>query len=645
MNISPLIIEVEDKINYNRPWINSYNKNTPSNLTYPNKTIYEMILNTANENPNLYAIEFMGKKTKFKKLIEEVDNCAKSLSEIGVTEKDSVTICLPNTPHGVIMFYAINKLGAIANMIHPLSAPKEIEFYINNANSKFIITGDFLYINLKKVRSTISIEKIIIAKISDYLGKRMTMGFWALEGRKIPKIQYESDKKLISWKNFIKLGKNSNKTDNEVKGNMKTNEGAVILYTGGTTGIQKGVLLSNNNFNALIVQCLAHLNDKNFGEIKGDKIMCILPMFHGFGLTVCVHLPLSVGACAILVPKFDADIFADKFATHKPQFIAGVPTLYEALLRSKKMKKTDFDCLKGVFAGGDSVPVDLKIQFDDFIKTRGSKVTIQEGYGLTETVTVSCLIPNNPAIINAGSSKELKDSKLGSMGIPLPDMIYKVVKLGTSETVHVGVEGEICISGPTVMLGYYNNEEERNKVLKIHEDGLKWCHTGDLGYMDEDGFFYFKSRIKRIIKSSGYSVFPTQIEDVLNRHEAVSISCVIGVPDEYQIEKIKAFVILKEEYSKNSKINSNTSGKIINNSKNKYNSKSKNNNSYELNKAQREKIKKELLDLCKEYLAIWSIPREIEIRDTLPTTQVGKVDYIELEKESEERNKINMASE
>ncbi|MGL4669169.1 MAG: AMP-binding protein [Methanobacteriaceae archaeon] len=623
MNISPLVIGTEDEINYNRPWIKSYNKNTPSNLAYPDKTIYEMLLDTATKNPNLYALEFMGKKTKFKKLINEVDNCARALIEMGVTEDDSVTICLPNTPHGVIMFYAVNKVGAIANMIHPLSAPKEIEFYMNNVNSKFIITGNFSYMNLKKVQDNINIEKIIIAKISDFLGKRMSMGFWALEGRKIPKVEYKENKKLISWKNFTKLGQksplpnNNNNNNNsntkstaKIKSKMKPGDGAVVLYTGGTTGVQKGVLLSNNNFNALIVQCLAHLNNENLGEIKGDKIMCILPMFHGFGLTVCVHLPISTGACAILVPKFNATIFADKFAKHKPQFIAGVPTLYEALLRSKKMKKTDFSCLKGVFAGGDSVPVDLKLQFDEFIKSRGSKVTVQEGYGLTETVTVSCLVPNN---INNNfkvnntindNSKNLKDSKLGSMGIPLPDMIYKVVNVGTTQSVPYGVEGEICISGPTVMLGYYNNKEETNNVLKVHEDGFKWCHTGDLGYMDEDGFFYFKSRIKRIIKSSGYSVFPTQIEDVINKHEAVSISCVIGVPDEYQIEKIKAFVILKEKYTKN------------------------------IDENQNKIIKKEIMNLCKEYLAIWSMPRDIEIRDTLPTTQVGKIDYIELKKES-----------
>lgn len=326
------------------------------------------------------------------------------------------------------------------------------------------------------------------------------------------------------------------------------------------------------------------MNDEKFGKIKGDKIICILPMFHGFGLTVCVHLPISVGACAILVPKFNADIFADQFAKHQPQFIAGVPTLYEALLRSKKMKKSDFSCLKGVFAGGDSVPVELKRQFDEFVSKRGGKVSIQEGYGLTETVTVSCLIPS-------------KNDKISSMGVPLPDMLYKIVKLGTDQDLPPGEEGEICISGPTVMLEYYKNQEETDKVLKVHSDGFKWCHTGDLGYMDEDGFFYFSSRIKRMIKSSGYSVFPTQIENIINKHPAVALSCVIGIPDKYQIEKIKAFISLKEGHT------------------------------------DIEKIKAEIMDLCREYLAIWSVPREIEFRKELPTTLIGKVDWLKLQEE------------
>lgn len=581
MEISTLIREAEDKINYNRPWTKFYGENTPANLLYPDKTIYEMLLETAKDDPDDVALIFMGTRIKFKELIYEVDNCAKALLEIGVTEEDAVTVCMPNTPHAVIMFYAINKVGAIANMIHPLSAPKEIEFYMKLVDSKFILIGDFMYMNLKKVQGNLDLNRVIIAKISDYLSKMMSLGFWALEGHKIPKIQYKDDYSLISWKEFIKLGYKSDKVS---RTKMKCEDGAVVLYTGGTTGTPKGVLLSNYNFNALVVQSLAFLNVKNNLEIEKDKIMCILPIFHGFGLAICVHLPMCVGFCAILIPKFNADIFADQFAKFKPQYIAGVPTLFEALLRNKKMKKSDFSCLKGVYAGGDSVPSHLKKEFNEFIAQRGGNVTMQEGYGLTETVTANCLNPNN-------------GDRLNSMGIPLPDMLFKIVKVGTTEELPPGEDGEICISGPTLMLKYFNNPEETDKVLKIHSDGFKWCHTGDLGHMDEEGFFYFKSRIKRMIKSSGYSVFPTQIENVINKHEAVSLSCVIGIPDEYQIEKIKAFITLKNSHN------------------------------------DIEGIKKEIMDLCKEYLAKWSVPREIEIREELPLTRIGKVDWMQLKQE------------
>lgn len=581
MKISPLIMEAEDAVNYHRPWLKFYNKDTPASLFYPDKTIYEMLRDSAGKYPDHVALQFMGKRIKYRKLIQEVDNCARALLKLGVTEEDAVTVCMPNTPHAVVMFYAINQVGALANMIHPLSAPKEMEFYLKHVDSKFILIGDFSYPYLKKVQANLDLKKIIVAKISDYLGKRMTMGFWALEGHKIPKVRYKEDDLLISWKKFKKLGYTSRLTINS---SMECGDGAVVLYTGGTTGVQKGVLLSNHNFNALVIQCLAYLNHERLGEISEDKIMCILPIFHGFGLTVCVHLPMCVGACAILVPKFNASIFADQFAKNQPHYIAGVPTLYEALLRSKKMQKTVFSGLKGVFAGGDSVPVELKKQFDQFLKERGSQVTMQEGYGLTETVTVSCLVPHS-------------DDRRGSMGIPLPDMLYKIVRVGTTQDLPPGEEGEICVSGPTVMLEYYNNPEETDKVLKVHADGFKWCHTGDLGYMDEDGFFYFRSRIKRMIKSSGYSVFPTQIEGVINQHEAVALSCVIGIPDKYQIEKIKAFLVLKEGYKDS------------------------------------EGVKKEIMDLCREYLATWSVPREIEIRKELPTTLIGKVDWLKLKEE------------
>jgi len=578
---NPEIIPAPDNMNYERPWKKFYEKGTPPNLVYPEKTMYQMVEESARRYPDYIAYEFMGTKVTYKKLIEQIDICSKALLEIGVQQGDKVTVCLPNVPHAIIIFYSINKVGAIANMIHPLSAPKEIEYAMTLTESKYIITTNFLYKNVREIKDHISINKIIIARMNDFLSPLMSLGFWIQAGRKIPKINMAEDDRLIYWEDFMEMGEKSDKT---VTSTMTVRSAAVLLYSGGTTGTQKGILLSNNNFNALALQTAAHQDEK----IDGDKMMCILPLFHGFGLGVCVHTPLCLGGTSILVPKFNADVFAEMFMKHKPQYIAGVPTLYEALMRSEKMKKADFSCLKGAFAGGDALPEEIKKRFDQFMKERGGKITLQEGFGLTETVTASCLMPKS-------------QYKPGSVGIPYPDMLYKIVVPGTETPVPPGENGEICISGPTVMMGYYNEPEETANVLKVHSDGRTWVHTGDMGYMDQDGFVYFKQRIKRIIKSSGYSVFPTQIEEVINKHEAVSMCCVIGVPDEYQIERIKAFVVLKKGYEES------------------------------------EELKESILNLCRSYLAKWSTPREIEFRKELPLTKVGKVAYTVLEKEAREK--------
>ena len=570
-----------DKLNYDRPWLKFYGKETLPNVEYPDKTLYEMLKDTAIHHPDNAAIEFMGTQIKFSELLSYVDVCAKGLYEIGVREGDVFTVCLPNVPHAIIIFYAISKVGAIANMIHPLSAPREIQYALELTKSEFIITTDFLYKNVKALKGELKLKKIVICKMGDYLSTLLSLGFWVTSGRKIPKIDYENDTSLEKWSGLVDKGI---KSGANVKSTKNVNDGAVILYSGGTTGKQKGILLSSMNFNALAIQLPVHVEE----TILNDKMMCIMPLFHGFGLGVCMHTPIVFGASVILVPKFSADEFAKVFAKHKPQFMAGVPTLYEALTRSEVMKKADFSCLKGAFAGGDTLSQEIKEKFDAFMKERGGKVEIQEGFGLTETVTASCITPKG-------------QYRPKSAGIPCPDMIYKIFEDGTEIPCPANVDGEICICGPTTMLEYYNEPEETALVIKIHEDGLRWVHTGDMGCMDEDGFVYFKQRIKRIIKSSGYSVYPTQIEDVISKHEAVSMNCVIGVPDDYQIERIKAVIVLKDGYNKD------------------------------------DAMRQSILDHCKEYLAKWSTPRDIEFRDELPTTKVGKIAYRELEDEYSEK--------
>ena len=367
---------------------------------------------------------------------------------------------------------------------------------------------------------------------------------------------------------------------------MDKNEPAVILFSGGTTGVTKGILLSSLNFNALALQTGAMCNK----QIQGKKMLAAMPCFHGFGLGVCIHTMMVLGGESILVPKFNVKDYALLIKKNKPNYIAGVPTLYEALTRTNYLDGVKLDFLMGVFSGGDSLPVEIKRKFDNYLKEHGATIKIREGYGTTECVTASCLTPYN---------KE----KEGSIGLPYPDTYYKICKVGTTEEVPYGEEGEICLTGPTIMLGYYNKPEETANTLKKHEDGHVWLHTGDLGTMDEEGFVFFKQRIKRMIITSGYNVYPSQIENILDAHEAVQMSCVIGVKDEYKMQKIKAFITLKEGFTPS------------------------------------EDLKLDILKYCKNHIAKYAIPYDIEFRNELPKTLVGKVAYRVLEEEEEKNNK------
>ena len=313
-------------------------------------------------------------------------------------------------------------------------------------------------------------------------------------------------------------------------------------------------------------------------------MLAVMPMFHGFGLGVTIHSMLANGGRCILVPRFTAETYAKDIVKHRCNFIAGVPTLYEALLRQPRMNGADLSCLKGVFSGGDSLSVELKKRFDSFLKEHNAGIQVREGYGTTECVTASCLTP-------------LHLYKEGSIGQPFPDTYYKIVDVGTNIELPYGKEGEICISGPSVMLGYLDQPEETANTLRLHGDGRIWLHTGDLGSMDDEGFIYFKQRIKRMIITSGYNVYPSQIENILDGYEAIQMSCVIGVPDPYKMQKVKAFVMLKPGYEKS------------------------------------EKTKEEILLYCKKNIAKYAMPYDIEFRDSLPKTLVGKVAYRVLEEE------------
>ena len=566
------------------PW-EPFMDSIPMHLDYFDGSMFEALQKIAEKYPNNIAFDFMGRSTTYKTLISRIERCAMALRTIGVRENDRVTIAMPNCPQAVYMFYAINLIGAVANMIHPLSAEKEIEFYLNESKSVTAITLDQFYHKFESIRSNTKVVNIIIASVKDELSKPIRYGYMLTEGRKIKKIP--SDAPVIRWNDFLMMSRHCFYNYKVKRG---PNDPAVILYSGGTTGTNKGIVLTNKNFNALGQQIVA----ANPMFRPGDRMLAAMPIFHGFGLGVCIHSMLSQGGRCILIPRFTAKTYAKQMLKYRCNFVAGVPTLYEALLRLPSMEKADLSCLKGVFSGGDSLSVELKKKLDKFLYDHNAVIQIREGYGTTETVTACCLTPP-------------KMFKEGSIGIPFPDTYIKIVKPDTDEELPYGEEGEILLAGPTVMQEYAGHPEETAATLRTHEDGLTWVYTGDLGTMDEDGFVYFRGRAKRMIITSGYNVYPGQLENILDAHEFVQMSCVIGVPDPYKMQKVKAFVKLAADVPAN------------------------------------DETKQKIMDYCRKNIAKYAMPYDIEFRDELPKTLVGKVAYRVLENEEADKIK-NQAS-
>ena len=558
------------------PWL-AYYGSTPASLDYPHKTMYQVLASTAKQYPSSTAYVFMGKETSYSAFLKRIENAAKGLYRMGIRKGDRVTICMANTPQALDCFYALNRIGAIPNMIHPLSAAKEIAFYLNFSKSKAILTLDQFYDKVAQILPELENPcQILIAKVQDELPFPLSALYpltkSARSVKKLPKSGY------TLWYDMVAAGKNTQLPPDD----GKFDDCGAILYSGGTTGTTKGIMLSNLNFNALGMQTIAA---SGYGSVAGMKMLSVMPVFHGFGLGIGIHTALIGGATCILVPQFSVDTYADILVKQKPNLIPGVPTLFEALLRTQKLEDADLSFLKGIFSGGDSLAPELKKKVDAFLKDHNCAEQIREGYGTTECVTASCLTPKDYA-------------RSGSIGVPFPDTYYKIVTPGTTEEVAANTEGEICVSGPTVMMGYMDNPQETANTLRRHYDGRIWLHTGDLGHMDQDGFVYFRQRIKRMLVTSGYNVYPSQLENVIDGHEKVLLSCVIGVKDDYRGQKIKAYVVPMPGVEPT------------------------------------EELKQELLAYCSARIAKYAMPREIEFRKELPKTQVGKVAYRVLEEEA-----------
>jgi long-chain acyl-CoA synthetase len=582
--IKDLITKILKNRNQDEPWLAYYSKEDRE-IKFTSKTIYDYLKTCVGQDMDYIALNYFGNRMSYNELFEKIEQASKSLRSLGVKQGDIVSICMPNTPEAVIAFYACNNIGAVADMIHPLSSPSEIKAYLNASKSQIIFLIDVDYDKVKEILVETSVYKTIIVSAADSMPLLTSIGYQITRGYKIKKPSFiNSD--FFTWSDFMVKGLTYNK---KYAHNMKSKDLAIILHSGGTTGSPKGIMISNFNFNAEAQQ-----DGVNVYNVRPkDKIMTILPIFHGFGLCVCLHCPLCLKIETILVPEFDGNRFHKMMKNDRPNIIAGVPTLWEAMMDNKKFDDVDLSFLKYVISGGDYLTIPMEERMNNFLRTHGASISISKGYGMTESVAAT-------AYTFDGTNEP------GSIGIPMIGNKFIICNPETGEILPHGVEGEICVNGPTVMMGYLHNEEETKKVLKKQDDGKIWLHTGDIGYISPDGIIYFTQRLKRMIVSSGFNIYPSVIEEVIEKHPKVKKCCVIGVPHQYKMHVAKAFIVLTDDEKSPAR------------------------------------LRKELKELCKENLAIYSIPKEFEFRDSLPQTLYKKIDFKQLEKEEMEKQKENL---
>lgn len=577
--IRDLITRIFKQKNQNAPWLNYYSKEERK-IEFTEKTIYEYLKESVGEDKDYIALNYFGTRISFNELFLKVEQASKSLRSMGVKPNDVVTICMPNTPEAIISFYACNNIGAIADMVHPLSSEEQIKNYLNDSKSRFLIMLDANYEKYKNVLPETLVYKTVFVSPKESMPTMTSLGYQITRGFKIKKPRL-GDIDFMTWKEFLIKGVSYNKP---FKNTMKSKDVAIILHSGGTTGKPKGIMISNFNFNAECQQGGVNV----YNVRPKDKILTILPIFHGFGLGVCIHCPLCLKVETILMPEFENNRFYKIMKNLKPNVLAGVPTLWEAMLTNKKLADVDLSELKYVISGGDFLTIAMEKKMNNFLHTHGATINISKGYGMTESVAAT-------AYTFDGTNEP------GSIGIPMIGNSFTICDVDTGEELPFGEEGEICVNGPTVMVGYLNNKEETKKVLKKHKDGKTWLHTGDLGYISPDGIIYFTGRLKRMIVSSGFNIYPSVIEEVIEKHPDVNKCCVIGIPHKYKIHVAKAFIVLKD------------------------------------NKKPTPGIKREIIDLCKKNLAVYSLPKYYEFRETLPKTLYGKIDFKQLEKEEENK--------
>lgn len=573
------------KPSLDKPWLKYYPK-AGKTAVFEKKSIYDLLLEKNTGRKKFIALNYFGIKISYDELIHRVEKTASAYQKLGVKRGDIVTACVVNTPEVVYTLYALNKLGAVLNVVDPRTTSEGMKRYLNEVKSKFvIILAPFYHLMNEAIelqnKENQYVSKMILISPTDSIPSVLA-GLDKIKNnrdskQKNPKIKYNADRD-VTWKEFIQLGSGV-KTE---KVEFEENTPAILVHTGGTTGTPKGVVITNEAMNSMVTQ--HSIADLGF-EPKQVYLNILVP-FVAYGLVMATHLPLCLSMEVVLIPSFDPNNFADLFIKYRPENLLGIPSYFAALKNSENKDKLDFSNLNFAAVGGDSISIEQLKELNDFMQERGFKHRLHTGYGMTEACSGTCCTRDRCYVE-------------GSVGIPLPRTIVSIFEPGTHNELSYNEQGEICISGETLFKEYYNNKTETKNILQLHEDGKYWIHTGDIGKINEDGVVFVDGRMKRMIISSGHKVFPSEVEKIINQHSAVKECVVIGVPHPQHVHVPIVLIILKNEYEN-----------------------------------QEETVKKDLIELCKCNLPEHKIPFDFIFRkDDFPLTNIGKVDCIKLEDE------------
>ncbi len=544
----------------NKLWLRHYPPQVPATLTYPDVPLTQFLIDAANDYPNRDALVFFGKSMTFRQLLNDVTCFARALKRLGVEPGERVGIMLPNSPQAVIAYYAALFVGAIVVQINPLYMKKELLHQLSDSGTETIVCLDLVWSRVQEVNPETHLKRVIVTRLNDYLPfpKNWLYSLKTKLGGQYTSIRYD-----LKTHSFLSLIRNCSASSDTVEPTCHSTEDVALLqYTGGTTGLAKGAMLTHRNLVANCTQAEAWLYKAN--RDQQHSFVGVLPFFHVYGMTTVMNLAMKLAARIILVPRFDLDLILKMIDKYKPSFFPGAPTMYVGLINHPKISRYDLSSIEACLSGSAPLPLEVQEQFE---KISGGLLV--EGYGMTETSPVT-------------HSNLLWDRKKnGTIGIPWPDTDARIVDINTGEVLPPGKEGELQVKGPQVMKGYWQRPQETERVLK---NG--WMSTGDIARMDEDGYFYIMDRKKDIIIAGGFNIYPREVEDILYEHEAIQEAAVIGIRDDYRGETVKAYVVLKK-------------GKSV--------------------------TEEELDHFCRNRLAKYKVPRVYEFCNKLPKSAVGKV--------------------